>query len=148
MVFERLLAGHWPATYETYWYTREGTRRTLNWSTTFLNDAKGQVEYVIGTGVDVTEHRRAEQKAAALLDVVKDIGGTLDLDEILLRVERRMTHVLPCDAVLTFYWDATRRVSRMISQYGLPEDGVAAAQTLIFNPRQPFRNPSCAARPC
>ncbi len=141
LVFERLLAGRWPASYETYWYTRDGTRRSLIWSTTFLNDATGEVEYVIGTGVDVTEHRRAEQKAAALLDVVKDIGGTLDLDEILLRVERRLTHVLPCDAVLTFYWDATRRVSRMISQYGLPEDSVAAAQTFSFNPRESFAGP-------
>ncbi|HXQ20781.1 MAG TPA: ATP-binding protein [Candidatus Acidoferrales bacterium] len=82
--------------------------------------------------------RQAERRTAALLEVATDISGTLDLRELLSRVERRTAHVLPCDCVVTFYRDPASRMVRMISQYGLPAELVAAAQALVFRPREPF----------
>ncbi|MBI1814234.1 MAG: PAS domain S-box protein [Deltaproteobacteria bacterium] len=138
IVFERLIAGDWPTTYETYWFARDGSRRLLAWSAALLRDVDGNVEYVVGTGIDITQRKRAEQKAAAVLEVVNDLGSSLDLIEVLHRAARRMTTVVPCDAVATFYWDPIHQVTRLIAQSGIPPDLVAAAHQLVFKNAEPF----------
>ena len=60
-VFHSLLAGNFPNTYENHWLTRDGRRHLIAWSNTVLRDADGRVSHVIGTGIDITEHRHAEQ---------------------------------------------------------------------------------------
>lgn len=137
-VFEKLLVGEWPMEYDTYWFTRSGSRRFLRWSTTFLRDRDGAIDYVIGTGIDITERKRAEQKAAALLEVVRDIGGTLDLDELLRRVQARMSELVRCEVVATFYWDGVQRVSRMISHHGIAPHFAREIESLSFPADQPF----------
>ncbi|MBV9470247.1 MAG: PAS domain S-box protein, partial [Abitibacteriaceae bacterium] len=58
--FKELCAGHFPNHYENYWVDRQGHCHLITWSNTALLDANGQVEYVIGTGLDITERKRAE----------------------------------------------------------------------------------------
>ncbi|MDX1763133.1 MAG: PAS domain S-box protein [bacterium] len=60
-VFQELKAGHFPNTYENHWVTKSGELRLISWSNTALMDSDGRVEYIIATGIDVTEHRRAEE---------------------------------------------------------------------------------------
>src|SRR5579862_34080 len=60
-VFEQLRAGRLPVTYESAWANREGTCRVIAWSSTVLPDAQGAVEYLILTGIDVTEANRLER---------------------------------------------------------------------------------------
>lgn len=71
-----------------------------------------------GMLTDISERKRAEQRTAALLEIAKDISGTLNLQDLLYRVERRTVEALPCKAVATFFWEATRDCFRMMSQYG------------------------------
>ncbi len=59
-VFSDLCVRRLPNAYEGYWVARNGRRRRIAWSNTVLADAHGSVEYVIGTGIDVTERRHAE----------------------------------------------------------------------------------------
>ena len=61
-VFERLGAGDFPLQFENYWLTKDGRRRLIAWSNTALAAEDGTIEYVIGTGVDVSERRQAEQE--------------------------------------------------------------------------------------
>ena len=87
-LFADLQIGQFPSHYENYCLTRSGDRRLIAWSNTALTDSKGQVEYVIGTGIDITERRHAEAALqdseaelralfAAMTDVVlvRDIDG-------------------------------------------------------------------------
>jgi PAS domain S-box-containing protein len=60
-VFQELQAGQLPNKHENYWLTRDGERRLIAWSNTGLFDSAGSIEHVIGTGIDITERRRAEQ---------------------------------------------------------------------------------------
>jgi PAS domain S-box-containing protein len=60
-VFSELRAGTFPNEHENLWVTREGDRRLIAWSNTALLDDDGEVAYVIGTGIDITEHRQAEE---------------------------------------------------------------------------------------
>ena len=59
-VFADLQSGRFPSHYENYWLTRGGDRRLIEWSNTALSDQEGMVEYVISTGIDITERRQAE----------------------------------------------------------------------------------------
>jgi PAS domain S-box-containing protein len=53
----------WPAqSYENYWLTRDEERRLVAWSCTALGDDAGAVEYVICTGIDMTERKQAEEE--------------------------------------------------------------------------------------
>jgi two-component system cell cycle sensor histidine kinase/response regulator CckA len=60
-VFTDLLAGHAPGPVEHHWLTKQGTPRLLTWAMTVLRDTAGEPEHIIAMGIDVTEHRRAEQ---------------------------------------------------------------------------------------
>ena len=59
-VFERLRAGDFPNQFENHWVTKAGAARLITWSNTVLLDTHGQVEIIVGTGIDITERRRAE----------------------------------------------------------------------------------------
>jgi len=81
--------------------------------------------------------KRAEEEKVTLLEAARDVAGTLDLGEILDRVHRRTVAVLPCDGIVTFYWDAVRSVYRAISQYGVPTTVAADVESLEFPPEHP-----------
>lgn len=59
-VFANLQAGKFPNTHENSWITKNGEQRLIAWSNTALLGKDSLVEYVIGTGVDITERRKAE----------------------------------------------------------------------------------------
>ncbi len=61
-VFEKICAGQFPNIYENLWVTKDGKKRLIAWSNSALLNAKGKVEYAIGTGVDITERRQTEQE--------------------------------------------------------------------------------------
>lgn len=59
-VWEQLLAGNFPSQYENYWVTKTGSRRLIAWSNTALTDGAGKVEYIVATGIDISDRRHAE----------------------------------------------------------------------------------------
>ncbi|HVX65721.1 MAG TPA: PAS domain S-box protein, partial [Bryobacteraceae bacterium] len=72
-VFEQLRSGVFPNRNENHWITKDGGTRVIIWSNTSIAGPDGTVEYVISTGVDVTERRRAEdelRRAHATLQAV------------------------------------------------------------------------------
>ena len=70
-VFEKLKGGKFPNEFENYWVTRDGNRRLIAWSNTALFSDHGSVEYVIGTGIDITERRHAEEAMRRLNNELK-----------------------------------------------------------------------------
>jgi PAS domain S-box-containing protein len=61
-VFEELRAGQFPNHFENYWVTKDGERRLIAWSNTALLSAGGVIEHIIGTGIDITERKQAEEE--------------------------------------------------------------------------------------
>ncbi|MBD2242935.1 GAF domain-containing protein [Nostoc sp. FACHB-888] len=64
-VFEQLLTGRGFVEHENYWVMKDGSRRLIAWSNTFLKDYEGCVEYVVGTGIDITARKQAQQHLTA-----------------------------------------------------------------------------------
>ena len=61
-VFENLKSGLFPNENENHWMTKSGSLRLIKWSNTALTEFDGSVEFVIGTGIDITDTRAAEEK--------------------------------------------------------------------------------------
>lgn len=83
-------------------------------------EVEGKFAGLRGTVTDVTERKRAELERTAVLEVARDIGGTLDVGEILDRLHTRVAAALPCDFVFTFCWSAERNAFVAAGQYGCP----------------------------
>ncbi len=62
--FARIGRGEVPSRIETQCLTGEGELRLVSWSNTILVDEDGDLEFVIATGLDVTEQRLAEAALA------------------------------------------------------------------------------------
>ncbi len=58
----RLLNGNYPSIHENIWYAKSGEKHLISWTDTTLIDDKGQIEYIIATGIDITERQQAENE--------------------------------------------------------------------------------------
>lgn len=59
-IFQGLLIKSPPQAYENHWMTKSGDLRLIDWSNAVLLNDAGEIEYIIATGIDVTEKRQAE----------------------------------------------------------------------------------------
>ncbi|OUL33678.1 PAS domain S-box protein [Nostoc sp. 106C] len=59
-VFRQIQAGQFPNQHQNYWLTKQGNLRLIAWSNTAICNQLGAVEYIIGTGIDLTERQQAE----------------------------------------------------------------------------------------
>jgi len=102
-VFEKLRRGQFPNQYENYWVAHDGSRRLIAWSNTALVDRGGAVEYIIGTGLDVTEHRQAEQtlrdseaRLRQIIDLVPHFVFAKDRDGRFILVNQAVADTYGC----------------------------------------------------
>jgi PAS domain S-box-containing protein len=60
--FEEVKRAAAPHAFENDWVTKDGRRRRISWLSTHLLDDRGQVEYVIGTGLDTTDIQQVREQ--------------------------------------------------------------------------------------
>jgi PAS domain S-box-containing protein len=103
-----------PNQWENRWIAKDGSERWIHWSNTVLCDERGELEFIIGTGIDVTERKRAEaerdrlfaeeqrareqaeqaeQRAMFLAGAGRALAGSLDYAETLAKLARL---AVPC----------------------------------------------------
>jgi len=112
-------------------FVRDGRLVTIEANERLIYE-NGQPLAVQGIARDITARKRAEADKAALLDVAREATGTLDLAQLLDRVQRLTARVLPCDAVATLYWDPVRQVFRVIAHHGVPAELVPFTEALAL----------------
>jgi PAS domain S-box-containing protein len=55
---------------ELQWLSRDGSRRSIEWTTTTLTDGIGEITFIIMTGVDITERRRLDRMKDEFISTV------------------------------------------------------------------------------
>lgn len=103
--FQDLLKYQGVSQWEGYWRTRFGDKRLITWSTAALTNASGQVEYMIGTGMDITERkvfekalRRSEERLRVFFEEAP-IGITMgDIPENPVSVNKKLATWLGYEA--------------------------------------------------
>jgi PAS domain S-box-containing protein len=100
-VFSELRAGAFPNEYENFWVTKEGDCRLITWSNTALLNGDGEVAYVIGTGIDITERRQAEEAVREseehfrdLYENAPNVYFSVGVDGRIRRCNRRVVQLL------------------------------------------------------
>lgn len=58
--------------YESCWVARDGSPRTIAWSAAVLPGSKNTPTYIIASGIDVTEAKKAQAKFRGLLEAAPD----------------------------------------------------------------------------
>jgi PAS domain S-box-containing protein len=73
-VFEALVTDQAPSETESLWITKEGKQQIISWSNNVLLDSSGQVEYIISTGIDITERRQLEDRLVAIHQLGRELN--------------------------------------------------------------------------
>lgn len=68
-IYQRLLAGEDNVKSECHVIPKQGEPRLIAWSRTAMRDKEGALEYVIASGIDITEHRRLEQEVLRISEL-------------------------------------------------------------------------------
>jgi diguanylate cyclase (GGDEF)-like protein/PAS domain S-box-containing protein len=85
-VFLSLVAGDFPSSYENFWIVKDGSYVPFAWSNSCIVDEKGEIEYVIAVGIDMTERNKINQTIKALLNSPLDSIVLISLDETILEI--------------------------------------------------------------
>jgi len=72
------------------WIAKDGSHKSIRWSTKSLLDADGCAKYIICTGIDVTKREHAEKRIKYMLnhDVLTGLPNRISLDNILDKAVR------------------------------------------------------------
>ena len=82
-VFENLVVEAIAGRFTNYWISKDGQRKLIDWHNTVLQDARGDVEYVVSIGIDVTEKEEAQallKYQATIIDQIHDSVISTDLE--------------------------------------------------------------------
>jgi PAS domain S-box-containing protein len=135
-VVRDLIVNKRPNQWEGYLVTKTGERRLIRWSSTVLLDDAGELLAILGTGIDITLQRRAEEEAARLLLLERRARADAEW------AERRASFLEKAVAALNTsfedYPSTPRRIARLavphLAEWCLvstrPHDGIIA--TTVF----------------
>jgi two-component system cell cycle sensor histidine kinase/response regulator CckA len=110
-VFADLLARSFPNRHENFWVTRSGERRLIAWKNTVLQGQDGSLAYIVATGVDVTEQRRAEAELRQLNETLRTLVETGPLAIVGMDLEGNVT-AWNRAAETMFGWTAAEAIGR------------------------------------
>jgi PAS domain S-box-containing protein len=74
ITFKSLQLAKSPKSYESYWLTKGGKQRIITWSNNVLRGNENEVEYIISTGIDITERRQLEERLLAIHHLGRELN--------------------------------------------------------------------------
>ncbi|MEH1952603.1 response regulator [Nostoc sp.] len=115
-VFEQLRIGEAPKEYENYWVTKDGSRRRIAWTNTTLQDHEGYVEYIVATGIDISDvseelrlRKRTEQHLKAEYATTRVLAESTTINEAMPQILQGICESLGWD--LSEFWIADQRAN-------------------------------------
>ena len=115
-VFEQLRSGEGPKEYENYWVTKDGSRRLIAWANTTLQDYQGHVEYIVATGIDITDvfedlrlRKLAEQHLKAEYATTRVLAESTTINEAMPQILQGICESLGWD--LSEFWMVDQRAN-------------------------------------
>ena len=114
-VFAQLQDGQFPNRFENSWRHKNGSERFIAWSNTALTNSAGEVDYVIATGLDITERRSAEETALRYQAEIERIYRQYALGAFASVFAHKLNQPL---AAIVSYSDASLRMIRSGQENG------------------------------
>ncbi|MGF1986995.1 MAG: GAF domain-containing protein [Nostoc sp. ZfuVER08] len=137
-VFEELRTGKSFLEHENYWLMKDGTHRLITWSNTILKNDDGSVEYVVCTGIDITERKRTEQHLSAQYAATHVLANSTTINEAMPQILQGICESLGWDLGEIWMVDQQANVLRFLDVWHKPslevQDFVALKQQTTFPP--------------
>lgn len=108
-VIERMRSGEDATQRENHWLHRDGSPRLLSWRNAVLRDQAGRVQYIVGTGVDITGQREAENKARESLEEAARLQRLQTASELATMLAHEINQPL---AAITTYVETGKQLLR------------------------------------
>jgi PAS domain S-box-containing protein len=86
-----------PKEYEDYWVRKDGSLRLIKWTNTTLEDEEGTIEYIISTGIDITDRKLTQQHLAAQYAATSALAESMTISEATHRILRGICENLGWD---------------------------------------------------
>lgn len=61
-VFNQLKNKDYPNKSEGYWLTKTGDKKQISWANNVILDERGEIKYIVGTGIDISDRIKQEEK--------------------------------------------------------------------------------------
>ncbi|GAB4396067.1 MAG: hypothetical protein OHK0052_16800 [Anaerolineales bacterium] len=127
-LFDELVASwklsDFPNTYEHQLITRNGDTILVGWANTALPGTDGRVEYLISTGLDVTEHKRIEQELQRryaenllLTRVITQSNAELDALKVLHVLCEQAAHTLDVPQAAVALLTEDKQILKVVAEY-------------------------------
>jgi len=89
-VFSRLVSGMFPNKHQNDWITKQGSQVTIDWHNSAVLDDEGEVIYVIGTGLDVTQQLQDQEalQISAVAFETQEAMVVTDGEGLILKVNK------------------------------------------------------------
>ena len=125
-VLERLESGETSVTNENHWICRDGSRRLISWINTSIENAAGEVQCFVGSGIDITAQRQAENEARRHLEEASQLQRLQSADQLATLLAHELNQPLASIAmyaetgaqVLAQKTLDPARLSRLLTQIG------------------------------
>ena len=104
---------------QNHWLARDGGKRLFQWSNTYVRDVNGQIEWIVGTGIDVTERETTQRRLHSTLERYQNL------------VECANDAILLVDAETGEILEANPQVERLL---GLPKDRIIGMHQSQLHP--------------
>jgi two-component system sensor kinase FixL len=118
-VFRALVDGEGPSAFTNDWIAKDGDRRCIAWSNTVSRRADGAVEYIIGTGIDMTDQLATEAALRSNRSLLQMIIAASP-DAIITIDSAGIIESFNATAEKLFGYDAHEVIGRNVS-YLMPE---------------------------
>jgi PAS domain S-box-containing protein len=70
-IFEKIRLSKGLKEYENYWRIKDGNLRLINWSNRTVANENGEIEFIVCTGIDITERKQVEESLKQQLAAVE-----------------------------------------------------------------------------
>ncbi len=128
-------------TYEKYWKTKSGEPRLISWSTTNLLSPDHKIDFIIGTGLDITDRKQVEEeirmqnwRSLVLSQITLRIRQSLNINEILTTTVNEVRQFLKADRVVFYQFNGEwegKVIAESVESPWLPSMGIDV-QDLCF----------------
>lgn len=116
-VFEQLRTGTGPKGYENYWLTKDGNQRLIAWSNTVLKDYEGSVEYIICTGIDISDRKRSQQQLTAQYTITRVLAESTTILEAMPQILQGICESLAWDLSEIWMVDQQANLLRFLDMW-------------------------------
>jgi len=128
-VFSEIVGGKFPYECEFDCLTRDGSRRKIDWANTALPERDGSVKFVIATGVDVTEKRRAEESLRASEEQLRLVLD--NMIDMLTQVDAEGNYVYVSPSHKTqLGWEPSDMLGKNITEFIHPDDAERVVENI------------------